>query len=188
MPSSTPPTYSTSRSTSSDRDTSAANPSALKPALASAAMPSSRCSWSEQIVTAAPSRARAFAAPRPIPRLPPVTNATRPLNGFTADLALYPSILAECGRLLPSTEQEDNAVPPTLAIELARIFYDGIADHSFRNPEGIAVGPDGSIWCGTSTGWVYRIAPDGSSAEQVASTGGFPARHRLRPKRKSLRL
>jgi sugar lactone lactonase YvrE len=64
-------------------------------------------------------------------------------------------------------------VPPTLAIESARIFYDGIADHSFRNPEGIALGPDGSIWCGTSTGWVYRIAPDGSSAEQVASTGGF---------------
>jgi gluconolactonase len=69
--------------------------------------------------------------------------------------------------------QEDTHVRPTLPIESARIFFDGIADHSFRNPEGIAVGPDGSIWCGTSTGWVYRIAPDGSSADRVASTGGF---------------
>jgi gluconolactonase len=64
-------------------------------------------------------------------------------------------------------------VSPTLPIESARIFYDGIGDHAFRNPEGIAVANDGSIWCGTSTGWVYRIAPDGSSAERVASTDGF---------------
>lgn len=58
-------------------------------------------------------------------------------------------------------------------IEAARIFYDGIRDPRFRNPEGIALADDGSIWCGTSTGWVYRIAPDGSSAEPIASTGGF---------------
>lgn len=62
---------------------------------------------------------------------------------------------------------------PTLPTSSARIFYDGIADPRFRNPEGIAVHPDGSIWCGTSTGWVYRIEPDGSSARPVASTGGF---------------
>ena len=62
---------------------------------------------------------------------------------------------------------------PTLAITSARIFYDGISDHRFRNPEGIAVHDDGSIWCGTSTGWVYRIEPDGSGARPVASTGGF---------------
>jgi sugar lactone lactonase YvrE len=64
-------------------------------------------------------------------------------------------------------------VRPTLPIESARIFYDGLTDHSFRNPEGVALAADGSIWCGTSTGWVYRIAPDGSSAKKVASTGGF---------------
>ena len=62
---------------------------------------------------------------------------------------------------------------PTLPTSSARIFYDGIADPRFRNPEGIAVHPDGSIWCGTSTGWVYRIEPDGSGARPVASTGGF---------------
>jgi sugar lactone lactonase YvrE len=64
-------------------------------------------------------------------------------------------------------------VPPTLSIGSARLFFDGIADPAFRNPEGIAVAADGSIWCGTSTGWVYRIEPDGSSARRVASTEGF---------------
>jgi sugar lactone lactonase YvrE len=64
-------------------------------------------------------------------------------------------------------------VSPILDITAARLFFDGVADPSFRNPEGIAVAPDGSIWCGTSTGWVYRIEPDGSSAKAVASTGGF---------------
>jgi sugar lactone lactonase YvrE len=64
-------------------------------------------------------------------------------------------------------------VSPTLPTKTARILYDGIADHRFRNPEGIAVAADGRIWCGTSTGWVYRIEPDGSGAQAVASTGGF---------------
>ena len=64
-------------------------------------------------------------------------------------------------------------MPPTLTTSTARIFYDGIADHRFRNPEGIAVNADGSVWCGTSTGWVFRIEPDGSSAQAIATTGGF---------------
>ncbi|MFI6485604.1 SMP-30/gluconolactonase/LRE family protein [Nonomuraea sp. NPDC050663] len=56
-----------------------------------------------------------------------------------------------------------------------RIFYDGLAraprlDH----PECVAVHPgDGSVWCGGEAGQLYRIAPDGSSCEEVASTGGF---------------
>ena len=61
----------------------------------------------------------------------------------------------------------------TLATTAARILFDGIADHRFRNPEGVAIAADGRIWCGTSTGWVYRIEPDGSSAEAIATTGGF---------------
>jgi gluconolactonase len=64
-------------------------------------------------------------------------------------------------------------VLPTLATTSARILYDGIADHRFRNPEGIAVAADGRIWCGSSTGWVFRIEPDGSTAQAVATTGGF---------------
>jgi gluconolactonase len=49
-----------------------------------------------------------------------------------------------------------------------RVFYDGL-DH----PECVAVHRDGSVWCGGEAGQVYRIEPDGSAAEQVASTGGF---------------
>jgi gluconolactonase len=52
------------------------------------------------------------------------------------------------------------------------IFFDGLAstprlDHA----EGIAVAPDGAVWCGGEGGQIYRIA-DGA-IEQVASTGGF---------------
>lgn len=41
------------------------------------------------------------------------------------------------------------------------------------HPEGVAIHPDGSIWCGGERGQIYRVEPDGSSFEQVASTGGF---------------
>jgi sugar lactone lactonase YvrE len=55
-----------------------------------------------------------------------------------------------------------------LPLDLASVFYDGL-DH----PECVAVHPDGSVWAGGEAGQVYRIAPDGSSAEEVANTGGF---------------
>jgi gluconolactonase len=57
---------------------------------------------------------------------------------------------------------------PILPLERANIFYDGL-DH----PEGVAVHPDGSVWAGGEAGQIYRLAPDGSSAEEVASTSGF---------------
>jgi sugar lactone lactonase YvrE len=58
---------------------------------------------------------------------------------------------------------------PLLDLAAARSFCDGI-DHA----EGVAVHPDGSIWCGGEAGQVYRIAPDGSSLDlRVAPTGGF---------------
>lgn len=41
------------------------------------------------------------------------------------------------------------------------------------HPEGIAVDADDYIWCGGDRGEIYRIAPDGSSREIVANTGGF---------------
>lgn len=55
-----------------------------------------------------------------------------------------------------------------------RVFYDGtLTDPRLDHPEGVAVHLDGSIWCGGESGQLYRIAPDGSHLEQVASTGGF---------------
>jgi len=50
----------------------------------------------------------------------------------------------------------------------ATIFVDGL-DH----PECVAVHPDGSVWAGGEAGQIYRISPDGSSFEEVATTGGF---------------
>ncbi len=48
------------------------------------------------------------------------------------------------------------------------IFADGL-DH----PECVAVHPDGTVWAGGEAGQIYRIATDGRSIEEVASTGGF---------------
>lgn len=55
-----------------------------------------------------------------------------------------------------------------------RIFYDGfLGEPRLDHPEGVAVHPDGSVWCGGEQGQLYRIEPDGSAASIVASTGGF---------------
>lgn len=57
---------------------------------------------------------------------------------------------------------------PLIPIERAEVFCEGL-DH----PECAAVHPDGSVWAGGEAGQVYRIAPDGQSFEEIASTGGF---------------
>jgi gluconolactonase len=46
-------------------------------------------------------------------------------------------------------------------------------DPQLDHPEGVAVHPDGSVWCGGERGQIFRVDPDGSSVEQVASTDGF---------------
>jgi len=48
------------------------------------------------------------------------------------------------------------------------VFAEGL-DH----PEGVAVHPDGSLWCGGEAGQIYRIDPSGMKVEEVACTGGF---------------
>jgi gluconolactonase len=47
------------------------------------------------------------------------------------------------------------------------VLADGL-DH----PEGVATGPDGTLYAGGEAGQVYRIDPDGTTT-QLASTGGF---------------
>lgn len=55
-----------------------------------------------------------------------------------------------------------------------RVFYDGtLRPPRLDHPECVAVHPDGSVWCGGEAGQIFRIEADGSSATQVASTGGF---------------
>lgn len=41
------------------------------------------------------------------------------------------------------------------------------------HPEGVAVDPDGVLWCGGEAGQVYRVDPATTSAVEVANTGGF---------------
>jgi sugar lactone lactonase YvrE len=55
------------------------------------------------------------------------------------------------------------------------IFVDGmLADPQLDHPEGLAVDPrDGAVWCGGERGQIYRVDPDGSGFDQVASTDGF---------------
>ena len=56
----------------------------------------------------------------------------------------------------------------------AHVFIDGtLGKVRLSHPEGIAIAADGSIWCGGDRGEIYRIEPDGSSFDLIASTGGF---------------
>ncbi len=54
------------------------------------------------------------------------------------------------------------------------VFIDGtLSDPQLDHPEGVAVHPDGSVWCGGERGQIFRVDPDGTSIVEVASTGGF---------------
>jgi gluconolactonase len=57
---------------------------------------------------------------------------------------------------------------------MTRVFFDGtFSTPRLDHAECVAVHPDGSVWCGGEAGQIYRIDPDGTRIEQVASTGGF---------------
>jgi sugar lactone lactonase YvrE len=61
-----------------------------------------------------------------------------------------------------------------LPISAARVFCDGtFGTPRLAHPEGVAVHPDGSVWCGTENGDLLRILPDGSGYDCIGSTGGF---------------
>jgi sugar lactone lactonase YvrE len=61
-----------------------------------------------------------------------------------------------------------------LPVTAARVFCDGtFGTPRLAHPEGVAIHPDGSVWCGTENGDLLRIAPDGSSYDRVGATGGF---------------
>ncbi|MDP9184987.1 MAG: SMP-30/gluconolactonase/LRE family protein [Actinomycetota bacterium] len=61
-----------------------------------------------------------------------------------------------------------------LSDEAVSVFIDGtLTDPQLDHPEGLAVHPDGSVWCGGERGQIFRVEPDGSGLTEVASTGGF---------------
>jgi gluconolactonase len=54
------------------------------------------------------------------------------------------------------------------------VFIDGtLSDPQLDHPEGVAVHPDGSVWCGGERGQIFRVDPDGTALTEVGSTGGF---------------
>lgn len=64
--------------------------------------------------------------------------------------------------------------PTAIPGDRCRVFFEGtFTTPRLQHPEGVAVGPDGSIWCGSENGQILRVAADGSSVEEVATTGGF---------------
>ena len=63
---------------------------------------------------------------------------------------------------------------PLLPLDRASVFFDGIfSEPRLAHPECVAIAPDGAVWCGSESGAIHRVAPDGSAIETVASTGGF---------------
>lgn len=54
------------------------------------------------------------------------------------------------------------------------VFFDGFSETPrLSHPEGIAIHPDGSVWCGSESGDIFRISPDGKNSRVVANIGGF---------------
>ena len=61
-----------------------------------------------------------------------------------------------------------------LPMDRAHVFFDGIfPEPRLQHSEGVAVGPDGWIWCGSENGEILRIDPDSKTIECTVSTGGF---------------
>ena len=61
-----------------------------------------------------------------------------------------------------------------LSEERVSVFFEGtLTNPQLDHPEGLAVHPDGSVWCGGERGQIYRIDEKGASIEEVASTNGF---------------
>jgi Sel1 repeat/Adipocyte plasma membrane-associated protein-like, N-terminal len=74
----------------------------------------------------------------------------------------------------PTTYRFATAEQTILPANRARVFFDGVfAEPRLQHPEGVAVGPDGWIWCGTENGEVLRIDPTGARIERMAKAGGF---------------
>lgn len=74
------------------------------------------------------------------------------------------------------TERYSFSTAERTALDIARAstLYDGtLSEPRLGHPEGVAVGPGGSVWCGTELGGIMRIDPSGKGIEKVADTGGF---------------
>jgi gluconolactonase len=61
-----------------------------------------------------------------------------------------------------------------LPLSRATMLFNGVfSEPRLQHPEGVAIGPDGAVWCGSENGQILRIDPQGMRIEEIASTGGF---------------
>ena len=61
-----------------------------------------------------------------------------------------------------------------LDINKAKVYFDGIfTEPRLAHPEGIAMGGDGTIYCGTENGDILKIRKDKTGLERLATSKGF---------------
>ena len=61
-----------------------------------------------------------------------------------------------------------------LNISNAKVYFDGIfSKPKLAHPEGVAIGNDGSIYCGTENGDILKIKKDKSGLESLGTSNGF---------------
>lgn len=61
-----------------------------------------------------------------------------------------------------------------LLLSAMSVYFDGqYSQPRLHHPEGVAIGPDGAVWCGNAEGDILRIDPRTKAIRKVASTGGF---------------
>lgn len=66
------------------------------------------------------------------------------------------------------------AASTVLPLNRASVLFDGtLTQPRLLHPEGVAIGPDGAIWCSSELGQIMRVSADGSGLEEISSTGGF---------------
>lgn len=64
--------------------------------------------------------------------------------------------------------------PAVIDASAMSVHFDGqYSEPRLHHPEGVAVGPDGAVWCGNAEGDICRIDPHTNALKKVASTGGF---------------
>lgn len=63
---------------------------------------------------------------------------------------------------------------PILPVDRLEIAFDGqYSSPRLHHPEGIAIGPDGALWCGNAEGDVLRVDPVTKAIAKLGTTGGF---------------
>jgi len=61
-----------------------------------------------------------------------------------------------------------------LDISKAKVYFDGIfSEPRLAHPEGVALGKDGTVYCGTENGDLLKIKKDKSGLERIGTSKGF---------------